>query len=108
MPAAGDNNLGLNNLGRLVGLVEFLAGKSKQPISKKSLLILAQRLGINLTSSNLSAALQQEPLVNLFEPEDPQSDVLVYKGEEQAPAGMPVDQAQQVVAKMAKRANPLS
>jgi hypothetical protein len=100
------------NVGRLVGLVDFLAGRSEDTaaqkrISKQSLIQTAQRLGINLTQSNLSDVLQQDPLVNLFEPEDPQSKFLVYKGGDQAPAGMPVDRAQDIVAGMANRANPL-
>jgi hypothetical protein len=101
------------NVGRLVGLVDFLAGRTEDTagqkrISKEAFITTAQRLGINITNSNLGDLLQQDPLSNLFEPLDPQSKYLVYKGGDQAPAGMPVDRAQDIVAGMAKRANPLA
>ena len=93
---------------RLVGLVDFLkALNHSKPISKETFMRLAGQLGIVVTKDNIQDLMQQEPLSNLFEPLDPQSNMLVFKGEDQAVSGMPVDQAQNIVAKMAKRANPL-
>ena len=98
--------------GRLVGLVQFLVGRAEDTAAKKRIgvdtfLKLARQLGINVTRSNLQNMLEQPPLDSLFEPLDPQSQFLVYKGGEQPAPGMPVDRAREVVAKMAKRANPL-
>jgi len=98
---------------RLVGLVQFLAGRAddvsaRKQISQKTFMTLAQQLGINLTPSNLATTVDQPPLNNLLEPLDPNSGVITFKGGEQAPAGMPVNKAQDVVASMAKRANPLA
>ena len=98
---------------RLVGLVQFLAGRasdtaSRKQISQQTFMQLAQQLGINVTPSNLSQMVDQPPLNNLLEPLDPNSGVITFKGGEQAPAGMPVNKAQDVVASMAKRANPLA
>ena len=93
---------------RLVGLVDFLKSLNhSKPISKETFMRLAGQLGIVITKDNIQNLMQQEPLLNLFEPMDPQSNMLVFKGEDQAVSGMPVDQAQNIVAKMAKRANPL-
>lgn len=107
------DTLQLGNIDQLIGLVQWLSGRVKDTaaekrIGKDTFLQMAHRLGININERNLGDALQQEPLSNLFEPLDPQSQFLVLKGGEQAPAGMPVDQARDVVAQMAKRANPLT
>lgn len=99
--------------GRLVGLVQWLAGRAKDTaaqkrISKDTFVSMAQQLGVPITASNMQSMLDQPPLNNLFEPFDPQSQYLVYQGGDQAAAGMPVNRAQDIVSKMAKRANPLA
>jgi hypothetical protein len=106
------SNDAVPDAGRLVGLVQFLAGRaddtaSKKRISVETFLGLAQKLGINITRNNLSDMLEQSPLSNLFEPFDPQSQFLVYKGGEQTSTAMPVNKAQDIVANMAKRAGNL-
>jgi hypothetical protein len=40
----------------------------------------------------------------MFEPVDPNSDKLMFKGAEQLDVGMPVNKAQDVVAQSAKKA----
>lgn len=103
----------LPDTGRLVGLVQWLAGRvedtsAEKRISKDTFLGMARQLGIAITADNLQDMLDQPPLNNLFEPLDPQSRFLVYKGGEQAAPGMPVNKAQDIVGKMAKRASSLS
>lgn len=98
---------------KLVGLVDLLRGMTKhtagrRQVSKETFMKYAGLLGIMITPENLELMMQKEPLSNLFEPLDPQSRVLVFRGGEQETVGMPVDRARDVVAKMAKRANPLS
>lgn len=98
--------------GRLVGLVDWLAGRAKDTnsqkrISKQAFVSMAHNLGVPVTDSNLQDMLDKPPLSNLFEPMDPQSQFLVYKGGDQATPAMPVNRAQDIVGKMAKRANPL-
>jgi hypothetical protein len=99
---------------RLVGLVRFLTGRaqdtaSRKQISKKAFINMARQLGIVITPDNLGSLAEKPPLSNLVEPIMPDSNVVVFKGEEQQPpAGMPVDQARQVVKKMANRANSLT
>ena len=97
---------------RLMGLVQFLAGRAddqaaRKQISQEAFIKLARQLGVIVTPSNLAELIDKPPLSNLLEPLDPNSGVLVFKGGEQDPAGMPVNQAQDIVAGMAKRANPL-
>ncbi len=94
---------------KLIGLVEFLAGRAddeagRKQISQLAFMKLAQQLGINITAQNLGELIDKPPLNNLLEPLDPGSDVITFKGGEQAPSKMPVDKAQDIVAKMAKRA----
>lgn len=98
---------------KLVGLVEFLSGRaqdsaSKAEISQEAFIRWAQRLGINVTTNNLQQLMDQDPLKNLTEPFDPNSGKVVFRGGEQTDTGMPVDKARDIVANMAKRANPLS
>lgn len=99
--------------GRLVGLVQWLAGRAddtsaEKRIGKDTFLNMARQLGISITADNLQDMLDQPPLNSLFEPLDPQSRYLVYRGGESTPTAMPVNKAQDIVGKMAKRANPLA
>jgi hypothetical protein len=94
---------------RLVGLVDLLVGRAqdtgaKKQISKQAFMSMAQSLGINITASNLQAMVDRPPLSNMLEPIDPQSDQITFKGGETDAVDMPVDKAQDIVAKAAKSA----
>jgi hypothetical protein len=94
---------------KLVGLVQFLAGRAantnaQKQISQDAFIKLAQSLGINVTPQNLGALIAQPPLNGVLEPLDPNSGMIAFKGADIGPAKMSVPQAQQVVDKMAKSA----
>lgn len=98
---------------QLIGLVQFLRGRAKDTsarlqISQDAFLKLARSLGANITPDNLAQMVDQPPLNALLEPLDPASGVITFKGGELANTAMPVNKAQDIVAKMAKKANPLS
>jgi len=97
----------------LIGLVQFLRGRAKDTsakmqISQDAFLKLARSLGANITKDNLPQVVDQPPLSGLLEPIDPASGVIVFKGGEPTDVAMPVNKAQDIVAKMAKQANPLT
>ena len=95
---------------KLMGLVQFLAGRaedsnSQKEISQDAFIKLAQSLGVNVTRQNLPDLVGQPPLSNLLEPLTPDSDEpVVYKGGEPQNVKMPVNKAQDVVANAAKKA----
>lgn len=98
---------------QLIGLVQFLRGRAKDTsarlqISQNAFLKLARSLGANITPDNLAQMVDQPPLNGLLEPLDPASGVITFKGGEPQNVAMPVNKAQDIVAKMAKKANPLS
>lgn len=95
----------------LLGLVTFLNGRAvdtgaKKQISQDAFINLAQSLGVSITKQSLPELTSRPPLSDLLEPvsADPNAPI-VYKGgkPEQEPT-MPVDKAQDVVAKAAKSA----
>jgi hypothetical protein len=94
---------------KLLGLVQFLAGRAndtdaQKQISQGAFMQLAQSLGINVTTQNLGAMIAQSPLNGVLEPLDPNSGMITFKGADIGPTKMSVPQAQQVVSKMAKSA----
>lgn len=95
---------------KLLGLVDFLAGRatdtnSQKEISQEAFIKLANSLGIPITQYNLSDLTNQEPLNTVVEPLQPNStDPLIFKGGEPANVAMPVNQAQDIVASAAKKA----
>ena len=94
---------------KLVGLVQFLAGRAtdtnaQKQISHGAFMQLAPSLGINITTQNLAAIIAQPPLNGVLEPLDPNSGMITFKGADIGPTKMSVPQAQQVVSKMAKSA----
>lgn len=98
---------------QLIGLVQFLRGRAKDTsaraqISQEAFFKLARSLGANVTPDNLLQITGQPPLSNLLEPVDPASGVIVFKGGEPTDINMPVNKAQNIVANMAKKANPLT
>jgi hypothetical protein len=95
--------------GRLMGLADFLAGRAEdtngpKQIDKATFIELASSLGSVISKDQLPELIAKPPLSNLFEPVDPNSDKLMFKGAEPVDAGMPVNRAQDVVAAAAKKA----
>jgi hypothetical protein len=97
------------NPDKLLGLVEFLAGRAEdtdatKQISKDAFMQMAKNLGININATNLPGIIDRPPLNNVLEPFDPNSDVITFKGANIGPTQMPVNKAQDIVAKAAKSA----
>lgn len=94
----------------LLGLVEFLDGRAndtnaQKKISQDAFISLAQSLGLNVNRQNLANLVNQPPLSNVLEPFDPGSGEIVFKGGGSTVAPkMPVNRAQEVVAKAARSA----
>lgn len=94
---------------KLLGLVQFLDGRaqdtdSQKQISQDAFISLAQSLGVNITHANLGDIISQPPLSNVLEPLDPNSGMITFKGADIGPTKMPVNKAQDIVAKAAKSA----
>ena len=97
------------NTRKLAALVDFLAGRStdqnaKKEISKQAFINAAKNIGVNINDQMLAELVSQEPLKNILEPIEPNSDIIRYKGNEEVDTVMPVDKAQDIVAKNAKAA----
>ena len=97
------------NTQRLAALSQFLLGRSqdesaKKQISQAAFIDLAKSLGANVTADNLGDLISQEPLSNILEPLEPNSNVVRFKGDTEAATGMSVDQARAVVDSNAKAA----
>ena len=93
----------------LLGLVKFLDGRAEntnaqKQISQAAFIGMAQDLGVNINKTNLADVIAQEPLSNVLEPLDPNSDVVTFKGANIGPTAMPVNRAQDIVASAAKQA----
>jgi hypothetical protein len=94
---------------RLMALVELLAGRSEdeatpKQISQDAFIDAAKSLGVNVTKENLGELINREPLKNVIEPLNPQSDVVRFKGNAEPAPGMTVNQAQDIVNQNAKAA----
>jgi hypothetical protein len=94
---------------RLAALSQFLLGRSedetaKKQISQTAFIDLAKSLGVNVTADNLGDLISQEPLSNILEPLEPNSNVVRFRGDTEAATGMSVDQARAVVDSNAKAA----
>jgi len=105
---ANDN---LPDQAQLMGLVSFLAGRARDQAARKQISLdafvdLAKSLGISVTRADLPALVNLPPLSNVLEPIEPSATVINFKtaGEESAPAEMPVNKAQDIVASAAKSA----
>lgn len=98
-----------NNQEKLVALAVFLKDRAKDEnaraeISQDAFIDLAKGLKVNVTSDNLANMISREPLSNVLEPIEPNSDRLRFKGNTEADTGMTVDQARAVVDSNAKAA----
>lgn len=97
------------DLTKLAALGQFLLGRADDTGAKKTIAVgtflgLAKDMGISITAQQLNDLAQQEPLNNIIA--NVQGDEIVFQGGEDniEPDTMTVDQAQQTVDKMAKRA----
>ena len=95
--------------GRLAALSKFLAKRAedesaRKQISQDAFIQAAKSVGVNVTPDNLGDLISQEPLSNILEPLEPNSDVVRFKGDTEAQTGMSVDQARAVVDSNAKAA----
>jgi hypothetical protein len=94
---------------KLVGLIQFLSGRaedtnSPKEISQDAFINLAHSLGISINKENLIDLASQTPLNGVLDPIDPNSGKVSFKGNQNLPTKMPVDKAQDIVAKAAKSA----
>lgn len=100
---------GSANTKKLAALIDFLAGRAQDQnaqkrISKKALINAAQSVGVNLTLDTLDSLIMKEPLRNILEPSEPNSDTVRFKGDQQVDTAMSVDTARDIVNKNAKSA----
>jgi hypothetical protein len=100
---------GAVNTQKLTALIDFLAGRAedqnaKKQISKAALINAAKNLGVNINDQILSELILKDPLKNILEPIEPNSDVIRFKGNTEVDTAMPVDAAQDIVAQNAKAA----
>jgi hypothetical protein len=94
---------------QLLGLVEFLQGRatdtdSKPQISVDALVSLAQSLDIPVTKSNIGELITQAPLNSVLDTPDPNTGMVQFKTGQDSTVAMPVNKAQDIVAKSAKSA----
>ena len=97
------------NQEKLLALTTFLKDRAQDEnaraqISQDAFIQAAKSLGINITPENLAELISQEPLKNVLEPLEPNSNIIRFKGNTEAETGMSVDQARAVVDANAKAA----
>jgi len=102
-------NEGHANTRKLAALADFLSGRAddtnaKKQISKTAFINAAKNIGININEQILAELVAQEPLKNILEPLEPNSDIIRYKGNKEIDTVMPVNTAQDIVAQNAKAA----
>ena len=98
-----------NSQEKLLALAVFLKDRAQDEnaraeISQAAFIELAQDLKVNVTPENLADMISQQPLSNVLEPLEPNSDRLRFKGNTEEVTGMSVDQARAVVDANAKSA----
>ena len=99
-----------SNSTKLMALSQFLAGRAndtnaKKQISTSAFIKLAQNLGVNITADTLGDLIAKEPLSNVLLPYEPNSNIVKFKGNEDASnTDMNTDQAEKVVNQNAKAA----
>jgi len=94
---------------KLLGLAEFLLGRSSdtnspKQISMPAFIKMAQEIGVPLNPESLAELVNQAPLSNVIEPIDPGSNIVKFRGSTESDIEMPVNRAQDVVASAARRA----
>ena len=96
---------------KLMGLVNFLAGRAddenaQKQISTNAFISAARSLGFPVDEKNVVSLVSQSPLDSVLEPMDSQNPTVIkYKGAApDGPTQMPVNKAQDIVAASAKQA----
>ena len=94
---------------KLLALATFLKDRAEDEnaqaqISQDAFIETAKSLGINVTPDNLADMISRDPLKNVLEPLEPNSNVIRFKGNTEEVTGMSVDQARAVVDSNAKAA----
>lgn len=96
--------------GKLLQLASFFLRRAedtgaKPEISKDMFIKMATNYGIMINKDQLVDLANQPPLNTVFDPVEPTSDVIRFKGSEPSDVKLPgPDQSQQIVAKAAKSA----
>lgn len=93
---------------KLLGLAEFIQGRNtdenaKSQISAPAFIKMAQSLGLNVNESNIAEIVGQDPLDKVFQPFDQSTGYLIFKRGSNGDFDMPVNKAQDIVAKAADR-----
>ena len=96
---------------KLLGLVNFLSGRSddenaQKQISTDAFISAARSLGFPVNQKNIVSVISQSPLDSVLEPMNPDDPTVIrYKGAApDGPTQMPVNKAQDIVAASAKSA----
>lgn len=96
---------------KLIGLVNFLAGRAEdtnaqKQISTDAFIAAARDLGFPVNQKNIVSVVSQPPLNSVLEPMDVADPTVIrYKGAPaDQPTAMPVNRAQDIVAASAKSA----
>lgn len=95
---------------QLLGLVQFLDGRAEDTGAKKQISVaafiqLAQSLDIDVSQDNVADLVGQPPLSQVLNPMEPGANTITFKSPgQEAPPGMPVNKAQDIVATAAKSA----
>ena len=95
---------------RLMALARFAAGRAEDTSAKMQMPVAAfiqraQSMGIDINPDTLQSLVSQPPLNGIFNPMSPDAVELTFKGgDKPGPVKMPVNQAQDIVAKAAQSA----
>lgn len=98
-----------NSIVKLTALAQFVSERSKEAdaeigISMDAFIELAHDMGVSVTREDMYDLVKRPPLSNLIK--DISDNKVVFKGQTSSQATkMPVDQAEKIVSKMAKRAS---
>jgi len=95
---------------RLMALAQFAQGRAEDTSAKMQMPVAAfirraQSMGIDIDPDTLQSLVGQPPLNGIFNPMSPDAVELTFKGgDKPGPVKMPVNQAQDIVAKAAQSA----
>lgn len=98
-----------NSIVKLTALAQFVSERSKEAdaeigISMDAFVELAHDMGVSVTRNDMYDLVKQTPLSNLVK--DITDNKITFQGQTSSQATeMPVDQAEKIVSKMAKRAS---
>ncbi len=99
-----------NTADRLMALAQFAMGRAEDTSAKMQMPVAAfikraKSMGIDIDPDTLQNLVGQPPLNGIFNPMSPDAVELTFKGgDKPGPVKMPVNQAQDIVAKAAQSA----